>query len=136
MRQSIWAYASITLPTTSKGPGNEDPCLVRSSTRVAGAHAWRGGGEMGIALEDGSRGGVIGGGPAGSLFAQFLLRFAERMELAFSVDIYEPRDFTKPGPAGEEPERGGAIPQGVGGTNRAWPAVDASCRPRSLRGGC
>ena len=55
---------------------------------------------MGIALEDGSRVGVIGGGPAGSLFAQFLLRFAERMELGLSVDIYEPRDFTKPGPAG------------------------------------
>ena len=55
---------------------------------------------MGIALEDGSRVGVIGGGPAGSLFAQFLLSFAERMELDLSVDIYEPRDFTKPGPAG------------------------------------
>ena len=55
---------------------------------------------MGITLEDGARVGVIGGGPAGSLFAHFLLRFAERMELALSVDIYEPRDFTKPGPAG------------------------------------
>ena len=55
---------------------------------------------MGITLGDGARVGVIGGGPAGSLFAQFLLRFAERMELALSVDIYEPRDFSKPGPAG------------------------------------
>ena len=55
---------------------------------------------MRVALEDGSRVGVIGGGPAGSLFAQFLLGFAARMELDLSVDIYEPRDFTKPGPAG------------------------------------
>jgi flavin-dependent dehydrogenase len=55
---------------------------------------------MSLALEDGSRVGVIGGGPAGSLFAQFLLIFAHRMDLDLSVDIYEPRDFTKPGPAG------------------------------------
>src|SRR5512145_2335088 len=55
---------------------------------------------MGLALEDGSRVGVIGGGPAGSLFAQFLLRFAQRMELEVAVDVYEPRDFTEPGPAG------------------------------------
>ena len=51
-------------------------------------------------LVDGSRIGVIGGGPAGSLFAYFALRFAEQMELRLSVDIYEPRDFTKPGSAG------------------------------------
>jgi flavin-dependent dehydrogenase len=45
-------------------------------------------------LEDGARIGVIGGGPAGSLFAYFLL------DLDVSVDVYEPRDFTKSGPAG------------------------------------
>ncbi len=55
---------------------------------------------MGIALEDGSRVGVVGGGPAGSLFAYFLLTFARRMDLDLRVDIFEPRDFTKPGPAG------------------------------------
>jgi len=55
---------------------------------------------MRAVLEDGSRVGIIGGGPAGSLFAQFLLSFAHRMDLDLSVDIYEPRDFTKPGPAG------------------------------------
>lgn len=55
---------------------------------------------MGIALEDGSRVGVIGGGPAGSLFAYFLLTFAERADLSLRVDIYEPRDFTRVGPAG------------------------------------
>src|SRR5512142_1984156 len=51
-------------------------------------------------LEDGSRVAVIGGGPAGSLFSYFLLTFAERMDLSLSVDIYEPRDFTRPGPQG------------------------------------
>lgn len=55
---------------------------------------------MGATLENGSRVGVIGGGPAGSLFAYFLLTFAQRMDLDVRVDIYEPRDFTKPGPSG------------------------------------
>src|SRR3972149_2118382 len=55
---------------------------------------------MPIALEDGSRIGVSGGGPAGSLFAYFALVFAQRMDLDLRVDIYEPRDFAKPGPAG------------------------------------
>jgi flavin-dependent dehydrogenase len=55
---------------------------------------------MGMMLEDGSRVGVIGGGPAGSLFAHFLLTFAQRMDLDLGVDIYEPRDFSKPGPGG------------------------------------
>ncbi|MBI4319781.1 MAG: hypothetical protein HY675_14930 [Chloroflexi bacterium] len=55
---------------------------------------------MGFTLEDGSRVGILGGGPAGSLFAYFLLTFAQRMDLALEVDIYEPRDFTKPGPTG------------------------------------
>src|SRR3989304_2251224 len=52
------------------------------------------------ALGGGSRIGVIGGGPAGSLFAYFALTFAQRMDLDLRVDIYEPRDFAKPGPAG------------------------------------
>ena len=55
---------------------------------------------MGMTLEDGARVGVIGGGPAGSFFAYFLLTFAQRMDLKVDVDIYEPRDFAKPGPAG------------------------------------
>jgi flavin-dependent dehydrogenase len=55
---------------------------------------------MSTTLEDGSRVGIIGGGPAGSLFAYFLLTFAERIDLDVAVDIYEPRDFTKPGPGG------------------------------------
>ena len=53
-----------------------------------------------LALADGSRVGVIGGGPAGSMFAYFLLRMAESVGLDLSVDIYEPRFFTHRGPAG------------------------------------
>jgi flavin-dependent dehydrogenase len=43
---------------------------------------------------------VIGGGPAGSLFTYFLFEMAERIGMELAVDIYEPRDFTKPGPQG------------------------------------
>jgi flavin-dependent dehydrogenase len=56
--------------------------------------------ERGIQLEDGSRVGVIGGGPAGSFFSIFLLDMAMRMGLDLEVDIYEPRDYTRPGPVG------------------------------------
>jgi len=55
---------------------------------------------MGIELQDGARVAVIGGGPAGSLFAYFALTFAQRMHKELHVDIYEPRDFFKPGPGG------------------------------------
>lgn len=51
-------------------------------------------------LDNGSKVGIIGGGPSGSFFAYFLLRFARLMDMDLSVDIYEPRDFAKPGPAG------------------------------------
>ena len=53
-----------------------------------------------LELETGSRVAVIGGGPAGSLFTYFLLEFADRIGLELAVDIYEPRDFSKPGPGG------------------------------------
>lgn len=53
-----------------------------------------------LRLQDGSRVGVIGGGPAGSLFAYFLLSLARRTGLKLEVDVYEPRDFTRPGPSG------------------------------------
>jgi flavin-dependent dehydrogenase len=46
-----------------------------------------------LQLDDGSRVGVIGGGPAGSFFSI-------RMGLDIQVDIYEPRDYTRPGPVG------------------------------------
>jgi flavin-dependent dehydrogenase len=51
-------------------------------------------------LDDGSRVAVVGGGPAGSLAAYFLLQMADRAELSLVVDIFEPRDFAKTGPAG------------------------------------
>jgi flavin-dependent dehydrogenase len=51
-------------------------------------------------LTDGSRVGVIGGGPAGSFFTFFLLEMAGRAGKKIEVDIYEPRDYLKPGPAG------------------------------------
>ena len=53
-----------------------------------------------LQLQDGSRVAVIGGGPAGSFFSYFLLQSAQRLDLKLEVDIYEPRDFCRPGPAG------------------------------------
>lgn len=55
---------------------------------------------MSFALDDGSRVGIIGGGPAGSMCAYFLLSFARQMDMDLAVHIYEPRDFTKAGPGG------------------------------------
>jgi flavin-dependent dehydrogenase len=56
--------------------------------------------ETGLALQDGSRVAVIGGGPAGSFFAFFLLKMAHSIDLDIRVDIYEPRPFVRCGPAG------------------------------------
>jgi flavin-dependent dehydrogenase len=54
----------------------------------------------GLKLADGSRVGVVGGGPAGSFFAYFLLSLAETSGQTIEVDVYEPRDFSSPAPAG------------------------------------
>ncbi len=56
--------------------------------------------EGNLSLMDGSRVAVIGGGPAGALFSYFLLELAGRSGKKLAVDIYEPRDFDLPGPAG------------------------------------
>jgi CRP-like cAMP-binding protein/flavin-dependent dehydrogenase len=56
--------------------------------------------ESELALHNGSRIAVIGGGPAGSFFSFFALDMANRKGLDIEVDIYEPRDFSRPGPAG------------------------------------
>lgn len=55
---------------------------------------------MPTALQQGSSVGVIGGGPAGSLCAYFLLRAARAEGLDLRVDVYEPRDFSQAGPLG------------------------------------
>jgi len=53
-----------------------------------------------LELQDGSRVGVIGGGPAGTLFTHFLIKMSETLGMNLDVDIYEPRHFTHTGPAG------------------------------------
>lgn len=71
---------------------------ARPSDNLAAFFA--GGDEGRLALSDGSRIGVIGGGPAGTFFTYFLLRLAKAVDLELSVDIYEPRSFAYQGPAG------------------------------------
>lgn len=51
-------------------------------------------------LQDGSRVAVIGGGPAGSFFSYFLLDIADSVGTKIKLDLYEPRDFSRAGPAG------------------------------------
>ena len=53
-----------------------------------------------LKLHSGSRIAVIGGGPAGSLFAHFILKIMRRLGTDIELDIYEPRDFAFCGPAG------------------------------------
>jgi len=53
-----------------------------------------------LALDNDSRIGVIGGGPAGSFFSYFLLDMAQRVGIDIQLDIYESRDFSVPGPTG------------------------------------
>ena len=61
--------------------------------------ASEGTGVRNLRLEQGSRVAVVGGGPAGSFFSYFLLQMAGRAGLDVAVDIYEPKDYTRPGPA-------------------------------------
>lgn len=51
-------------------------------------------------LENGSRIGIIGGGPAGTFSAIFLLDLAKQVGLTLRVDIFEPRSFELTGPRG------------------------------------
>ena len=55
---------------------------------------------QGPVLADGSRVAVVGGGPAGALFAAFLLDFADRAGIDVDVDIYDAKDFATVGPRG------------------------------------
>ncbi len=54
----------------------------------------------GLRLQDGSRVGVIGAGPAGSFFAYFLLNMAGQVGLDLQVEMFESRDFLQPAPQG------------------------------------
>ena len=54
----------------------------------------------GMVLAEGSRVAVIGGGPSGSFFSYFLLDMCQRANIDLQLDIFEPRDFSVPGPVG------------------------------------
>ncbi len=51
-----------------------------------------------LTLADGSRVAVMGGGPAGSLFAYYVLGLAETAGIELEVDLYDPQDFARPHP--------------------------------------
>ena len=53
-----------------------------------------------IELANGSRIGVVGGGPAGSFFSFYALDYAKRFDLDIQLDIYEPKDFKQVGAGG------------------------------------
>jgi hypothetical protein len=52
------------------------------------------------ALEDGSRVAVVGGGPTGSFFSIFALKLAKMLDKKLKITIYDPKNFSKDGPAG------------------------------------
>lgn len=51
-------------------------------------------------LRDNARIAILGGGPAGSMSGFFLKELAGRINLKITVDLYEPRDFSRTGPPG------------------------------------
>ena len=51
-------------------------------------------------IETGSRVAIVGGGPSGSFFALYLLKYARERGIHPEITIYEPRNFAKPGPSG------------------------------------
>lgn len=55
---------------------------------------------MGLALSNGDRVCIVGGGPAGSFAALHLLRFSQELGKRLEILIFEPRDFSRPGPGG------------------------------------
>lgn len=53
-----------------------------------------------LVLQKGSRIGVLGGGPAGSFFALFASRLAQKLDLELEITIYDRKDFDAVGPRG------------------------------------
>jgi flavin-dependent dehydrogenase len=53
-----------------------------------------------MTLEDGAKIAVVGGGPSGAFFSIFALKMAKMLGKELNVTIFEPKDFTKTGPAG------------------------------------
>ncbi|MEO5339710.1 MAG: hypothetical protein H7837_04205 [Magnetococcus sp. MYC-9] len=51
-------------------------------------------------LVNGSTVAIVGGGPAGSMMAIFLLDLAQKLRIDLSVDLYEPKNFSATGPSG------------------------------------
>ena len=54
----------------------------------------------GICLKNGSKIAIIGGGPSGTFFANFALRYAKEFGIKISITIFESRDFSQRGPRG------------------------------------
>ncbi|NIS79222.1 MAG: hypothetical protein GTO14_03155 [Anaerolineales bacterium] len=55
---------------------------------------------MRLGLNDGGRVCIVGGGPAGSFAAIHLLNLMRQHDLKLKITIFEPRDFSRPGPGG------------------------------------
>ncbi|MDP2339193.1 MAG: hypothetical protein Q8N05_22590 [Bacteroidota bacterium] len=53
-----------------------------------------------LILKEGSKIGVVGGGPGGSFFSFFAFTLASRMGINIEIDIFETKNFTNTGPAG------------------------------------
>ena len=77
--------------------------MIRSRQKRASSRTWlpsRRRDSVAVELGDPFRVAVIGGGPAGALFAYFFLKLAQVVGLEGQLDIYESRDFTRSGPPG------------------------------------
>jgi flavin-dependent dehydrogenase len=55
---------------------------------------------MNIILKKNARIAIIGGGPAGSFFAHFVRKYAQKKGIEISITIFDGKDFLHPGPKG------------------------------------
>ena len=86
----------VLLAKSRFSTGHAAPKWKRALGRVMGVR--REEAPSSLRLEDGARVAVVGGGPAGSFFTYFFLQMAQTVGLDVHVDVYEPRDFSIPGP--------------------------------------